>query len=57
VGAQGLEFLLEGLEGPQAVVLLRKPRMQIGLEEFGHVSLFKLEKKLLAYTAGRRAAP
>jgi hypothetical protein len=36
VPAQSCKFLLEGLEGPQAVVLLRKPRMQVV-----HVSLFK----------------
>src|SRR5882762_1911014 len=36
VPAQGCEFLLEGAEGPQAVMLLRKPRVQIV-----HVSLFK----------------
>jgi hypothetical protein len=34
--AQSCEFLLEYLEGPQAVVLLRKPRMQVV-----HVSLFE----------------
>src|SRR3982074_3006270 len=27
--AQSCEFLLEDLEGPQAVVLLQKPRMQV----------------------------
>jgi hypothetical protein len=31
-----IEFLLEGAESPQAVVLLRKPRMQVV-----HESLFK----------------
>jgi hypothetical protein len=36
VPAQSCEFLLEYLEGPQAVVLLRKPRMQVV-----HVSLFE----------------
>ena len=36
VPAQSCEFLLEDLEGPQAVVLLRKPRMQVV-----HVSLFE----------------
>jgi hypothetical protein len=36
VPAQGCEFLLEGVEGPQAVMLLRKPRVQVV-----HVSLFK----------------
>jgi hypothetical protein len=35
VPAQSCEFLLEDLEGPQAVVLPRKPRMQVA-----HVSLF-----------------
>jgi hypothetical protein len=36
VPAQGRKLLLEGSEGPQAVMLLRKPRMQIV-----HVSLFE----------------
>jgi hypothetical protein len=36
VTAQSCEFLLEDLEGPQAVVLLRKPRMQVV-----HASLFE----------------
>jgi hypothetical protein len=36
VPAQSCEFLLEDLEGPQAVVLLRKPRMQVV-----HVSPFE----------------
>jgi hypothetical protein len=36
VPAQGCEFLLEGVEGPQAVMLLRKPSVQVV-----HVSLFK----------------
>jgi hypothetical protein len=36
VPAQSCEFLLEDLVGPQAVVLLRKPRIQVV-----HVSLFK----------------
>jgi hypothetical protein len=36
VPAQSCEFLLEDLEGPQAVVLLQKPRMQVV-----HVSLFE----------------
>jgi len=33
---QSCEFLLEGAEGPQAVMLMRKPRMQVV-----HVSLFE----------------
>jgi hypothetical protein len=37
IPAQCFDFLLEDLEGPQAVVLLRKPRMQVV-----HVSLFEL---------------
>ena len=45
--AQGFKFLLEIAEGTQAVVLLGKPRMQVI-----HISLFKQEKKLLAYTSG-----
>jgi hypothetical protein len=36
VPAQSCEFLLEYLEGPQTVMLLRKPRMQVV-----HVSLFE----------------
>jgi len=36
VPAQGCEFLLEDVEGPQAVMLLRKPRVQVV-----HVCLFK----------------
>jgi hypothetical protein len=36
VPAQSCEFLLEDLEGPQTVVLLQKPRVQVV-----HVSLFK----------------
>jgi hypothetical protein len=36
VPAQSREFLLEGLEGPQTVVLLQKPRMQVV-----HMSLFE----------------
>jgi hypothetical protein len=43
---QGFKFLLEGAEGPQAVVLLGKPRIQLI-----HVSLFKQEKKLPVYTS------
>jgi hypothetical protein len=43
--AQIIEFLLKGAEGPQSVVLLRKPRVQVV-----HKSLFKWEKKLPAYT-------
>ena len=34
--AEIIQFLLKGAEGPQAVVLLRKPRMQVV-----HKSLFK----------------
>jgi hypothetical protein len=52
VPAQRCEFLLENLEGPQAVVLLQKPRMQIV-----HVSLFEPWKKLRTYTAGQGFAP
>jgi hypothetical protein len=37
VRAQSCEFLLEDPEGPQAVVLLQKPRMQVV-----HVSLFQI---------------
>jgi hypothetical protein len=44
--AQGLDFLLEGFEGSQAVVLLRKPNMQ-----FVHVSFSERLKKLPVYTA------
>jgi hypothetical protein len=36
VPAQSCQFLLKGLEGPQAVVLLQKPRIQVV-----HVSLFE----------------
>jgi hypothetical protein len=36
VPAQSCEFLLEDPEGPQAVMLLRKPRIQVV-----HVSLFE----------------
>jgi hypothetical protein len=50
--AQGLEFLLEVPEGPQAVVLLRKPGMKVV-----HVSLFVWLKKLPAYTASPFAPP
>jgi hypothetical protein len=39
--AEIVEFLLESAEGPQAVVLLRKPRMQVV-----HNCLFNQEKKL-----------
>jgi hypothetical protein len=46
VAAQSCKFLLEDPEGPQAVVLLRKPRMQVV-----HVSLFEFWKKLRTYTA------
>jgi hypothetical protein len=52
VAAQSCEFLLEDLESPQAVVLLRKPRMQVV-----HVSLFKLWKKLRTYTVGQGFDP
>jgi hypothetical protein len=58
VPAQGCEFLLEGkflLEGPigpQAMMLLRKPRVQVV-----HVSLFKSWKKLWTYTVGEGFAP
>jgi hypothetical protein len=52
VPAQGCEFLLEGMKGPQAVMLLRKPRMQVV-----HVSLFKLQKKRRIYTVGHGSAP
>jgi hypothetical protein len=45
-------LLLKVFEGSQAVVLLRKPRMQVV-----HVSLFERLKKLLAYTASPAAAP
>jgi hypothetical protein len=50
--AQSCEFLLEDLEGPQAVVLLQKPRMQVV-----HVSLFKSWKKLPTYAVGQGFAP
>jgi hypothetical protein len=52
VPAQGREFLLEGVEGPQAVMLLRKPRIQVV-----HISLFKSWKKPGTYTAGQDFAP
>jgi hypothetical protein len=52
VPAQSYEFLLEGLEGPQAVVLLQKPRMQVV-----HVSLFESWKKLRTCTVGQGFAP
>jgi hypothetical protein len=52
VPAHCCEFLLEGVEGPQAVMLLRKPRIQII-----HISLFKSWKKLRIYTAGQDFAP
>src|ERR1700681_1334469 len=42
-----IEVLLKSAESPQAVVLLRKPRMQVV-----HKSLFKWEKKLPVYTPG-----
>jgi hypothetical protein len=51
-GAQVFKFLLEVFEGPQAVVLLRKPGMKVV-----HVSLFEWLKKLPAYTAGRDTPP
>jgi hypothetical protein len=44
--------LLEGVEGPQAVTLLRKPRMQVV-----HISLFKSWKKLRTYAVGQDFAP
>jgi hypothetical protein len=40
------------VEGPQAVMLLRKPRVQVV-----HVSLFKSWKKLRIDTVGRSFAP
>jgi hypothetical protein len=52
VAAQSFEFLLEDPEGPQAVVLLRKPRMQVV-----HISLFESWKKLRTYAAGQSFAP
>jgi hypothetical protein len=52
VPAQGGEFLLEGTVGPQAVMLLRKPRVQVV-----HVSLSKSWKKLWTYTVGQDCAP
>src|SRR6267142_2594000 len=52
VPAQSCEFLLEVPEGPQAVVLLRKPRIQVV-----HVSLFESWKKLRIYTVGQDFAP
>jgi hypothetical protein len=52
VHAHCCEFLLEDVEGPQAVMLLRKPRTQIV-----HISLFKLWKKLRTYTADQDLTP
>jgi hypothetical protein len=52
VAAQSCEFLLEDLEGPQAVVLLRKPSIQVV-----HVSLFEFWKKLRTYTVDQDFAP
>jgi hypothetical protein len=52
IPAQGREFLLEGAVGPQAMMLLRKPRVQVV-----HVSLFKSWKKLLICMAGQSFAP
>jgi hypothetical protein len=52
VPAQGCELLLEGVEGPQAVMLPQKPRMQVV-----HISLFKSWKKLRTYTVGQDFAP
>jgi hypothetical protein len=49
---KGCEFLLEGMKGAQAVMLLRKPRVQVV-----HVSLFKSEKKQPIYTVGQAFAP
>jgi hypothetical protein len=49
---QRVEFLLEASEGPQAMVLLREPCMQVV-----HISLFMLRKKLPAYTRGPLFAP
>jgi hypothetical protein len=46
VPADIVEFLLKSAESPQAVVLLRKPRMQV---VHIHKSLFKQEKKLPVY--------
>jgi hypothetical protein len=46
------KFLLEGIKGPQAMMLLRKPRVQIV-----HVSLFKSWKKLWTYTVGEGLPP
>jgi hypothetical protein len=43
--AQIVEFFLKSAESPQAVVLLRKPRMQVV-----HRCLFNWEKKLPIYT-------
>jgi hypothetical protein len=45
VPAQAFQFLLEVPEGPQAVMLVREPRIKIV-----HFSLFKKEKKLQGYT-------
>jgi DNA-binding transcriptional LysR family regulator len=52
VPAQSFGFLLEDPEGPQAVVLLRKPRMQVV-----HISLFESWKKLRTYAVGQSFAP
>jgi hypothetical protein len=52
VPAHCCEFLLEGVEGPQALMLLRKPRIQIV-----HISLFKSWKKLRTYTADQDFTP
>jgi hypothetical protein len=48
VPAQIFKFLLKDLEGPQPVVLLREPGVQLI-----HVSLFKIQKKLWIYTVGQ----
>jgi hypothetical protein len=47
VAADLIEFLLKSAESPQAVVLLRKPRIQVV-----HVSLFMQEKKPPSCTLG-----
>jgi hypothetical protein len=52
VPAQSCELLLEDLEGPQAMLLLRKPRMQVV-----HVSLFEIIEELRTYTVGKGFAP
>jgi hypothetical protein len=52
VPAHCCKFLLEGVEGPQAVMLLRKPSIQIV-----HISLFKSWKKLRTYTADQDFTP